>query len=299
MRYINYGRTPDQQNLVTKNLDQPLSAQELVSSSGSKGTVELRKTPTVANLTSLLSNDYNQFREQISFDDPYSAACVDNIAYKPANNQMAQDFLKRELDRIDEAYQESMEQLETANFVTDLWNTIVTYVAAPIVSLVATPLAGSLVLGIGGVIGQTASFVVEKLRDGIERGIVSPQFLDYVAMINKDPTYYVEYTEKLSDKTRSERYTITRSILENYKALQEMATLPFPAGMMFRNSATYQGTLARMEIMLSVLCDLHQQDTSSQSGSNGSNGSNGEDEGSGKGLVIAAIAALVGGALLL
>tara|TARA_E500000331_G_scaffold347039_1_gene386699 strand:+ start:781 stop:1665 length:885 start_codon:yes stop_codon:yes gene_type:complete len=294
MRYINYGRTPDQQNLVTKGTNQNISVQNVVTSTPSKGIVQSSQTATV-NLKDALNTNFEAIKQQITFGDPYATACVANIAYKPANKEMAQDFLKRELDRIDNVYQESMEQLEAATFIISLWNNVVVGIAAPIVSLVATPLAAGLVVSIGGIIGQTASFVVDKLRDGIELGIVSPDFLDYVAMINKDTAYYVQYTEELSKKSSNERFTMAQVLVQNYEALKQMANLPYPMGSLMQNTAAYQGTLARIEIMLSVLCDLNQQD--SQGGGNG-NG-NGNDEGSGKGLVIAAIAALVGGALLL
>ena len=148
--------------------------------------------------------------------------CALSNNFKMGLPQIAQDFLNFELQRIEEQYEKDMEAVNVARTVTEVMGWLVS-AGAVIVSVVGTPALGVTVGKIAGASLGVTNKIIEKIADGIEKGIVDPQFVDQLAMITKDESYFQKFYEKFYNKSLEE---IESLIVRSYRTYQEILLIP-------------------------------------------------------------------------
>lgn len=243
--------------------------------------------------------------------------CIEASSFPQGQPLLAKEFLNKELERIDQKYQEELDQVEELKTANQITKWAVGSVAT-VVSIVGTPAAGAMVSGIGAIATGGADLVIAELEKGIQKGEVSPDILDQIGYIAKDQYFFDRYREEFQKLSKSELRT---KIQRSYKAYEAILNIPTEYGekldKMLGSLPMYQQTdfvkriengrvfIAKrnqMEIILTVLCGLYEGNATNTDSNDGSNNENGDENGGGnkrlKVLALTALATVVGAYLL-
>ena len=316
--------TRELDNTRVKSSSSPKATPQVTEQRGSQWTpvVEAGGLTVTINESALAIPKADQVISITNFIPPtVEAICIEAASFPQGQPILAKEFLNEELERLQRNYEEQLDQIEAAKTA----NNIIKWAiggAATVASIIATPAAGALISGIGGIATQGASIVIEELEKAMQRGDVSEDFLDQIGYVAKDQYYIDKYVEKFQRKSKSQlKYLISKT----YKAYESILNIPVVyaekldqmVGRLpqFENKdweehietgRVFIAKRNQTEIILSVLCSLYEGQSSSPSldqggkPSNGSGSDSDEKEGNGKlkALAASALITIVGAYLL-
>ena len=252
-----------------------------------------------------------------NIDASIQSICIEASSFPQGQPLLAKEFLNKELERIDQKYQEELDQIEELKTANEIAKWAIGS-AATVVSIVGTPAAGAMVSGIGAIATGGADLVIAEPEKGIQKGEVSPDILDQIGYIAKDQYFFDRYREEFQRLNKSE---LRSKIKRSYKAYEAILNLPTEYGeklnellgslpmynqidfvKRIENGRVFIAKRNQMEMILTVLCGLYEGNATNTDSNGGSNNGSGNGDSKGnkrlKVLALTTLATIVGAYLL-